>query len=446
MNIDLGRSAPADPVLLSCESSSSIEERLDAFVERYGDLAFSGDEGRDFAHNIVQYPAMMVPNMQGQLMDCFLSGKKKDSFSVVDPFMGSGTILVEAQRRGIAFRGIDINPYAFLISHVKATKLDESVLGELPATIASAIEADVSEEIDHEFFGRSKWFREDVSQQLCRIRRCIKGIGDVALRRVLWACLGETVRVSSNSRTSTFKLHIRPLEKQQRPLDAVKTFNDVVKRAVGLLESEQSGRQSDAPTPTLFLGDSRDVSFEKADLLISSPPYGDNKTTVPYGQFSYLALQWMDIEDVQGASVDVVKNTHALDTQSLGGALKNALNAREELEARSSTLTELLEVLDEKEKDNGLKRVVAFYRDLDEVLARCVEFVKPGGYMVWTVGNRRVYGEVVPMDKILRELLVSRGCSFVRDLERVIPSKRMATKNAISSTMRSEVVVVVQNG
>jgi hypothetical protein len=32
------------------------------------------------------------------------------------------------------------------------------------------------------------------------------------------------------------------------------------------------------------------------DLLVTSPPYGDNVTTVPYGQHSFLPLQWIDLE------------------------------------------------------------------------------------------------------------------------------------------------------
>ena len=35
------------------------------------------------------------------------------------------------------------------------------------------------------------------------------------------------------------------------------------------------------------------------DLLVTSPPYGDSKTTVAYGQFSRLSLQWLDFENIE---------------------------------------------------------------------------------------------------------------------------------------------------
>ena len=34
------------------------------------------------------------------------------------------------------------------------------------------------------------------------------------------------------------------------------------------------------------------------DLLVTSPPYGDNRTTVPYGQHAFLPLQWVELSDI----------------------------------------------------------------------------------------------------------------------------------------------------
>lgn len=451
MNLDISRSDERSAYSRAALAGEQrprqpLESRLQEFVADHGDLAFSGDDGRDLAHDIVQYPAMMVPKMQGGLMDCFRPGADGRPLSVVDPFMGSGTVLVEARRRGLAFRGVDINPYALLISEAKSTTLPDDELVALRNAIAGSISRDTSTALDHDFSGRSKWFRDEVARALARIRRSIQRIEGASQRRLLWACLGETVRVSSNSRTSTFKLHIRPPGELDRHIDALSVFRAIVSRVVDLLLRERSRWGQTAPAPELHLGDVRNVTIDRSDLLVSSPPYGDNGTTVPYGQFSYLALQWMDLADVPGASGDAIKNTHALDTKSLGGGLKNALAFRPGLEARSPTLAAFLARLDAKYADNGLRRVVAFYRDLDSALERCVDLVNPEGHMVWTVGNRRVCGDAVPMDAILRELLEARGCTFVTDLKRVIPSKRMATKNSITDTMRSETVVVVRNG
>ena len=62
--------------------------------------------------------------------------------------------------------------------------------------------------------------------------------------------------------------------------------------------------------------------------------------------------------------------------------------------------------------------------------------------MIWTVGNRCVGGEPVPTDAILTDLLAAKGSQLVTRISRTIPSKRMATRNAITSTMRGEAILV----
>ena len=62
--------------------------------------------------------------------------------------------------------------------------------------------------------------------------------------------------------------------------------------------------------------------------------------------------------------------------------------------------------------------------------------------MIWTVGNRRVGGELVPTDAMLQELLAAKAVHLVTKLKRRIPSKRMATRNATASTMRGEAILV----
>ena len=65
-----------------------------------------------------QYPAMMVPRMQGALLDAFIeSGLTQPR--VLDAFAGSGTILLEAMNRGLDFYGVDVNPLAILLCRVK---------------------------------------------------------------------------------------------------------------------------------------------------------------------------------------------------------------------------------------------------------------------------------------------------------------------------------------
>lgn len=426
-------------------TNAEIAERLTAFVTLRSDLSFSGDAGRDMAHSLVQYPAMMVPKMQGGLIDCIRG--RGQHLTVVDPFMGSGTVLVEAQRRGLPFIGFDINPYAVLIAMAKAEHYTSDILVGVCREIGEKLAK--RESIGSRPSFPQKWFRNDVAADLALIHRAISSFSSASARRLMWACLGEVARVSSNSRTSTFKLHIRPQEEIERSIDAVAIFMAVFRRACKLLSEEVASypERMNSLVETR-LCDSMVAQRRRniADLLVSSPPYGDNQTTVPYGQFSYLPLHWIDLNDIPSADASAIRNTHALDTSSLGGRRLGVDSLRESLEERSPSLAKYLSSISVFERADRRRRVLAFVRDLDTASQHCCDMVKPGGCMIWTVGNRKVGGATVPLSSIIQELFEARGCTHIKTLNRRIPAKRMALKNSIAETMRSEFVVVLRNG
>jgi len=87
-------------------------------------------------------------------------------------------------------------------------------------------------------------------------------------------------------------------------------------------------------------------------------------------------------------------------------------------------------------------KVAAFFRDLDLSLSVAHDTIRPGAYMIWTVGNRRVAGKSIPTDAILIELLGAKHARLLSKIERKIPSKRMATRNSVAATMRGESILV----
>ncbi|MGV9795185.1 hypothetical protein [Gordonia sp. NPDC003422] len=82
----------------------------------------------DLTHAIYPYPARLIRHIPR-----FLLGAEQVIGGVdyiLDPFCGSGTILLEASRCGIPSYGFDQNPVAALISSVKTTPRDPAELGD----------------------------------------------------------------------------------------------------------------------------------------------------------------------------------------------------------------------------------------------------------------------------------------------------------------------------
>ena len=80
---------------------------------------YAEDNTRAYTHPIHPYPAMMIPQVAGRLIDIYAKPKAV----VLDPFCGSGSVLLEALIRGYDSYGIDINPLSLLISKVKTTPI-----------------------------------------------------------------------------------------------------------------------------------------------------------------------------------------------------------------------------------------------------------------------------------------------------------------------------------
>src|SRR5690242_5420926 len=69
---------------------------------------------------IDRYPAKMVASLAKKLVSRYTAA----CTDLLDPFCGSSAILAAGQQRGIPVAGIDINPYAVLLSKVKLQGFD----------------------------------------------------------------------------------------------------------------------------------------------------------------------------------------------------------------------------------------------------------------------------------------------------------------------------------
>ncbi|MFJ5216960.1 hypothetical protein ACIP98_19835 [Streptomyces sp. NPDC088354] len=414
---------------------------------------FEGEAEREHGHGLFAYPAMMVPQLQGALLEDLLT-VDPDVSNVYDPFMGSGTVLLESIRRGLSFTGRDVNPLAVLISKVKSNSYDLALLHSSAEHVLERASSDRRQAIAVDFHNRDKWFRTDVSIELSRLRRAIQQLPEDLIRQALWVTFAETIRLVSNSRTSTVKLHAYDeTETANRSIDVFGTFSRVLRQHCDRLAAQSlaiaEGRKRN---PTFFVhcerADARDhphSPLTKSDVIMTSPPYGDNITTVTYGQHSYLPLQWIDHSDVPGFSMELLRYTRSIDSASLGGVLKGALENTEHLRSRSSSFGMCLDALADRPR-NAQLRLVAFFNDLDAALGSMLMNLRSEGWMFWTLGERRISGVVVPTVAIVRDLLADRGARHVETLERKIPksSKRMAARNARVETMTSESILVMQ--
>jgi hypothetical protein len=416
--------------------------------------SFRKKADREHVHAYFQYPAMMVPRLQGELIKVIIEADSHIK-RVFDPFVGSGTVLTESMIQGLSFTGQDINPLAILICKIKEGPFVKTELVQKVNKLIQRIDCDKRNSISIKFSGLDKWFRKDIQFDLSRLKRAIRFEKSLWARRFFWVALAETVRLTSNSRISTFKLHIRPESELKRDINAIETYKQILlgnlERFAAIEKLLEEKKLIDdgyyVGETNIFLADTlktQHTKIKKHNLLVTSPPYGDNHSTVPYGQHSYLPLQWIDLKDIDEKPIEgFIENTHSIDSKSLGGSRKDALKDLDELRSISPTFDRVLYDLDAEPPDRK-SRVATFCKDLNNSIDPILSNLEDHSFLIFTVGNRKVANKTVAIDKILEELLVSRNVKTITKLKRRILSKRMALKNNFAKTMATETILIMR--
>jgi len=418
--------------------------------------SFKGNSNREYGHGLFQYPAMMVPQVTKTIIEKIID-IHPTVHSISDPFVGSGTVLTESMLRGLSFTGTDINPLAILLCQVKSGPFFIDELNKKSENLKGKINNDNKTNYEVDFPNRKKWFTKSALIHLSKIRRSIQTEEALWARRFFWVALAETIRITSNSRTSTFKLHTRTKEdicERKKSIDVLRIFTKILERNLIEYRNLYSKLESNQflldgyykhDIHIKFADVKKTVNSLKTDIIITSPPYGDNKTTVPYGQHSYLPLQWIDFSDIDEnlSKEDLLRTTNEIDSRSLGG--NNTIKNEEMLKIfqQSENLKKFAKKIEDKPKDK-INKVISFFRDLDQCLDTILQNLTIGGIMVWILGNRRVGGEQVPLDNILSDLMIARNVNVFCALTRKIPSKRMAIKNNLTNTMSDEVILLMR--
>src|ERR687888_55639 len=90
-------------------------------------------------HDYHKYPAKFIP----QLAERLIKENSNSGDLVCDPFMGSGTTILEAIINSRRTYGSDINPVSVLISRAKTTPIEPSYLKDQTSSVLVRINADL---------------------------------------------------------------------------------------------------------------------------------------------------------------------------------------------------------------------------------------------------------------------------------------------------------------
>lgn len=301
--------------------------------------------------NIHTYPAKAVPGMVYSLLK-----KLKEEYSikkVLDPFLGSGTVGLESKYLGLDFYGSDLNPLSILLARTKAltvqkTAFIENALREFSDNLINKYSLQAVIDLVH-FEKIEFWFKPANIRELsfikeeinCFLKECVKGNRETFALLLLTA-LSSTIRECSLTRNNEFKLYrMSPSDMKKFELDSIVVFKNKISNLLSMFVEINKISKKETVT-SIKLANAKDLTCfnnKGIDAILTSPPYGDSQSTVAYGQFSRLSLQWS--KDLLAKYLDIQTNSENVDDYLLGGKKSASRVSLKVILRRSPTLREL---------------------------------------------------------------------------------------------------------
>ena len=400
---------------------------------------------RSNAHQLHWYPAKMFYRIPIDILDAL---ELPSGSTVVDPFCGSGTVLVESRLRGHTAIGFDINPLSALISKVKTTPLD----GPTAATHLDAIcrKAKTLRRVPTGSVLPQFWFRTPARNALYRLLHAIDAQSlNPPYRNFFRATLSSIVR-----RCSLADPNIPPLVRLRadRIPVAGPRYKRAYERAMALTndaiytEFANVARQNielvDCANSTVGLPPAKvyrksalatGLADHSVDLVVTSPPYcGAQKYVRTFKlEMALLGLSQAEIAAVDHQTLGTERVTKATERKPhhLSNNQKQTIQAVHECDTVRGTVLE------------------TYLAGLEVFAGELARIVRPSGTVFLTFGTSTFTGIEIDLADYFTTFSAREGFTTVARLQDQIPSRGMITKRHHSaSVMPTENVLWLRRG
>ena len=370
-----------------------------------------GDTREDLIHRIHPYPARFPAFITTKALE-YAEEQGVEVSNVADVFCGCGTTAVEAKRNGKDFWGCDINPLATLIAHVKTHRYCDRDLERTYDAIREEVRSsEVTSEERAGISGRIRyWFDDGNVDDLIRLNRTIRTqTHPYSAHRKFFQCgFSAILKPTSYWLTKSIKPQ-RDLEKD--PRGVMEAFDD----QIGLMRRANLENSFPRPSPNTrirtrnFLGRTR--SHERADLIVTSPPY---VTSYNYADIHQLSTLWLGYAaDYRSLRRNMLGNRRGAPKPQPGMIKKLG-------DAAWRTFRDMRE-----EDASHASSIARYFVDLDKAVRRCWDILEEGGMAVFVIGNTQYKGVKVNNAEHLETSMERAGFERVCAIPRRVSLKIM---------------------
>jgi DNA modification methylase len=224
-------------------------------------------------HAFFPYPAKFIP----QIPRYFIKEYMHNHHTLLDPFCGSGTTLVEAQMLGYESYGIEINPLGRLLTEVKTTPLNLTKFKVEYEKLIQRLESGEIEPLIPEFPNKDYWFPKHIQEELGKIRKSIEEVKDESIKKFFLVCMVAIIRKCSNAdpRISKPVYTAKMKLNQERKIDVLKSFKSKVLEYRERVFTLSNFLESNTVKATVIGNDAREIKLPDSSvyMVLTSPPF-----------------------------------------------------------------------------------------------------------------------------------------------------------------------------
>ncbi|HEX8790808.1 MAG TPA: DNA methyltransferase [Polyangiaceae bacterium] len=367
----------------------------------------SGGEGKEddpdrvHVHGFHTYPARMHPATAARLVRAF----SDDGATVLDPFCGSGTVLVEAMIAGRRAVGTDLNPLAVRLAALKTAPRDAHAREALVAA-ARTVAAMADERRARRAGATRRYPPEDVAAfdphvllELDSLRAAAADVPDRATSEALGVVL-SAILVKVSRRTSDTTHHTAP-----RRIAAGYPARLFVKKTEELarrLAAFEALLPPGTPPARVAVDDAtrlRTVAASTVDAVVTSPPYVG---TYDYVAHHAMRMRWLGLDAKAFASGEM-------------GSRRSYKRMAGPAEARAS-----------------------WERELTAALKAMARACRTGARIVLLVADSAVHGEALRADAAVAAVAPRTGLELVARASQRRPHFHAPTQRVFERAPRAE--------
>lgn len=349
-----------------------------------------------YTHCFFKYPCKFIPEIPRWAINKYINDKSE---TILDPFTGSGTTLVEAAVNGNNAYGIEIDDVAKLISKVKTEKYSKEEVKKIDEEFKNIIlkYEDVKEYRIPEIDNLNHWFSEDNIEELGKILNKINEIDCIKVKDFFKVCFVSILKKCSYTDDSSPKPYVSTKIKKipSKPKDEfTKTYKKYYKGIENLSKIEDLGNVE------ILKGDALNFDLnKKVNLVITSPPYIN---AFDYGRTMRLENLWLGLLSE--------KQLREKKKKYVGTEKIKTLEEKEDLSIlqESETLKKVYNEIYLKDEKRALI-VKRFFDDMKQNYKQIKECLNKNGHYVIVIGDSNIRKVNIKSSEILTEIAINNG-------------------------------------